>query len=191
MSGYLVDSAAFKAVGTSDPRPAGSIPVHLRHTPVVRTCDETRRIRRESSQDLPLPSVTFLRGEIARFRRTRGGTSGDSPAGAGGRTGGARSRLPPHRSGHHRRHSRPGCSAPCTDTPASRARGCGPCREDHRGGARSVRSVTAGHPPLRHAGSMVVAEAIWRAMSVADRPSPNTTRSASERFCWESIHSSR
>ena len=31
MSGYLVGSAAFKAVGTSDPRPAGSIPVHLRH----------------------------------------------------------------------------------------------------------------------------------------------------------------
>ena len=28
---YLVGSAAFKAVGTSDPRPAGSIPVHLRH----------------------------------------------------------------------------------------------------------------------------------------------------------------
>ena len=27
----LVGSAAFKAVGTSDPRPAGSIPVHLRH----------------------------------------------------------------------------------------------------------------------------------------------------------------
>jgi hypothetical protein len=30
VSGCLVDSAAFKAVGTSDPRPAGSIPVHLR-----------------------------------------------------------------------------------------------------------------------------------------------------------------
>jgi predicted HTH transcriptional regulator len=30
VSGYLVDSAAFKAVGTSDPRSAGSIPVHLR-----------------------------------------------------------------------------------------------------------------------------------------------------------------
>jgi len=26
-----VGSAAFKAVGTSEPRPAGSIPVHLRH----------------------------------------------------------------------------------------------------------------------------------------------------------------
>jgi hypothetical protein len=30
VSGYLVGSAAFKAVGTGDPRPAGSIPVHLR-----------------------------------------------------------------------------------------------------------------------------------------------------------------
>ena len=32
----LVGSAAFKAVGTSDPRPAGSIPVHLRHLPLRR-----------------------------------------------------------------------------------------------------------------------------------------------------------
>jgi len=32
----LVGSAAFKAVGTSDPRPAGSIPVHLRHTVASR-----------------------------------------------------------------------------------------------------------------------------------------------------------
>ncbi len=31
VSGHLVGSAAFKAVGTGDPRPAGSIPVHLRH----------------------------------------------------------------------------------------------------------------------------------------------------------------
>lgn len=30
VSGHLVGSAAFKAVGTGDPRPAGSIPVHLR-----------------------------------------------------------------------------------------------------------------------------------------------------------------
>ena len=33
VSGYLVGSTAFKAAGTSDPRPAGSIPVHLRQTP--------------------------------------------------------------------------------------------------------------------------------------------------------------
>ena len=32
MSECLVDSAAFKAVGTGDPRSAGSIPVHLRHS---------------------------------------------------------------------------------------------------------------------------------------------------------------
>ena len=31
MSEYLVGSPAFKAGGTGDPRPAGSIPVHLRH----------------------------------------------------------------------------------------------------------------------------------------------------------------
>ena len=31
MSEYLVGSPAFKAGGTSDPRPAGSIPVHLRN----------------------------------------------------------------------------------------------------------------------------------------------------------------
>ena len=36
VSGHLVGSAAFKAVGTGDPRPAGSIPVHLRqHVPVA------------------------------------------------------------------------------------------------------------------------------------------------------------
>ena len=32
VSGYLVGSAAFKAVGMGDPHPAGSIPVHLRQT---------------------------------------------------------------------------------------------------------------------------------------------------------------
>ncbi len=32
VSEYLVGSPAFKAGGTSDPRPAGSIPVHLRNT---------------------------------------------------------------------------------------------------------------------------------------------------------------
>ncbi len=31
VSGYLVGSAAFKAVGMGDPHPAGSIPVHLRY----------------------------------------------------------------------------------------------------------------------------------------------------------------
>ncbi len=32
MSGHLVGSPAFKAGGTGDPRPAGSIPVHLRQS---------------------------------------------------------------------------------------------------------------------------------------------------------------
>ena len=32
VSGYLVGSPAFKAGGTGDPRPAGSIPVHLRRS---------------------------------------------------------------------------------------------------------------------------------------------------------------
>ena len=31
VSEYLVGSPAFKAGGTGDPRPAGSIPVHLRN----------------------------------------------------------------------------------------------------------------------------------------------------------------
>ncbi len=31
VSEHLVGSPAFKAGGTGDPRPAGSIPVHLRH----------------------------------------------------------------------------------------------------------------------------------------------------------------
>jgi hypothetical protein len=32
VSGHLVGSPAFKAGGTGDPRPAGSIPVHLRQS---------------------------------------------------------------------------------------------------------------------------------------------------------------
>jgi len=32
VSEYLVGSPAFKAGGTGDPRPAGSIPVHLRQS---------------------------------------------------------------------------------------------------------------------------------------------------------------
>ena len=35
VSEYLVGSPAFKAGGTGDPRTAGSIPVHLRHSPSV------------------------------------------------------------------------------------------------------------------------------------------------------------
>ena len=36
VSEYLVGSPAFKAGGTSDPRPAGSIPVHLRNAKWAR-----------------------------------------------------------------------------------------------------------------------------------------------------------
>ncbi len=39
VSGYLVGSAAFKAVGTSEPRPAGSIPVRLRQKIYGLTCE--------------------------------------------------------------------------------------------------------------------------------------------------------
>ena len=35
VSARLVGAAAFKAVGAGVPRPAGSIPVHLRHTVAV------------------------------------------------------------------------------------------------------------------------------------------------------------
>ena len=35
VSERLVGSPAFKAGGTGDPRPAGSIPVHLRHLPIA------------------------------------------------------------------------------------------------------------------------------------------------------------
>ena len=43
VSGHLVGSAAFKAVGTGDPRPAGSIPVHLRHASTCRGAARTCR----------------------------------------------------------------------------------------------------------------------------------------------------
>ncbi len=43
MSEYLVGSPAFKAGGTGDPRPAGSIPVHLRQA--IRSADNTDRGR--------------------------------------------------------------------------------------------------------------------------------------------------
>jgi hypothetical protein len=53
VSEYLVGSPAFKAGGTGDPRPAGSIPVHLRHHPqvvqlvpgVTRFGQDPRRLR--------------------------------------------------------------------------------------------------------------------------------------------------
>jgi hypothetical protein len=52
VSEYLVGSPAFKAGGTGDPRPAGSIPVHLRQSqpdpmngPGSRPVDGTVRTR--------------------------------------------------------------------------------------------------------------------------------------------------
>lgn len=45
VSGYLVGSAAFKAVGTSEPRLAGSIPVRLRQFFYGLTCEFNRKLR--------------------------------------------------------------------------------------------------------------------------------------------------
>ena len=45
VSGYLVGSAAFKAVGTSEPRPAGSIPVRLRQQIYGSTCEFVGKLR--------------------------------------------------------------------------------------------------------------------------------------------------
>gem|GEM_PF-3089371 len=45
VSGYLVGSAAFKAVGTSEPRLAGSIPVRLRQFFYGLTCEFDRKLR--------------------------------------------------------------------------------------------------------------------------------------------------
>lgn len=50
VSGRLVGSAAFKAVGTGDPRPAGSIPVHLRD--------------RGSGRSRPFTKVALTRGNV-------------------------------------------------------------------------------------------------------------------------------
>lgn len=48
VSGCLVDPTAFKAAGTGDPRPAGSIPVHLRaNRTLVGVCRDLRRCRPE------------------------------------------------------------------------------------------------------------------------------------------------
>ncbi len=44
MSERLVGSPAFKAGGTGDPRPAGSIPVHLRHEGYARNSLWTEKL---------------------------------------------------------------------------------------------------------------------------------------------------
>ena len=70
VSGYLVDSAAFKAVGTSDPRPAGSIPVHLRHTPL--TTDPSPAIYPGVVAVPMLTELRSRRSEILDVARARG-----------------------------------------------------------------------------------------------------------------------
>lgn len=53
VSGYLVGSAAFKAVGMGDPHPAGSIPVHLRH--------------KTPGQGVEIPVIGALPGTVSAF----------------------------------------------------------------------------------------------------------------------------
>jgi len=64
VSGHLVGSAAFKAVGTGDPRPAGSIPVHLRR---ARTPDRSP-IRRGDAG--PGFDVLAKRSTVSSFVQT-------------------------------------------------------------------------------------------------------------------------
>ena len=55
MSGHLVGSPAFKAGGTGDPRPAGSIPVHLRQKSSAPKEFGATRVRRHQSSAPPEP----------------------------------------------------------------------------------------------------------------------------------------
>jgi hypothetical protein len=70
VSGYLVGSAAFKAVGKGEPLPAGSIPVHLRQiepwSVCAVTCDDVR-----PGFDVPHPVA-----EPARPRHPQGAPRG-------------------------------------------------------------------------------------------------------------------
>ena len=66
VSEYLVDSAAFKAVGTGEPRSAGSIPVHLRQREgVALGCTESGGAKRR------IPS-TSANAEVSRKLLTSG-----------------------------------------------------------------------------------------------------------------------
>ncbi len=72
VSGYLVGSAAFKAVGMGDPHPAGSIPVHLRSW--VHGCSWTSTEIALSGAFVPVRSSSS--GHVAletSLRVTRGG----------------------------------------------------------------------------------------------------------------------
>ena len=85
----LVGSAAFKAVGTSDPRPAGSIPVHLRHLVVAVlaflvlmpssrvVADSARPVDTKSVIESVTPSANGVRFDVVgadAFMRVRVGT---------------------------------------------------------------------------------------------------------------------
>src|SRR4051812_26854968 len=58
VSGHLVGSTAFKAAGTGDPRPAGSIPVHLRH----RVSAPSRRFTNEAFTRRSVPGRAWTFG---------------------------------------------------------------------------------------------------------------------------------
>ena len=64
VSGYLVGSPAFKAGGTGDPRPAGSIPVHLRQPRPTRGSDRAAAgdaVRSVAGSRTQAPIVPTLR----------------------------------------------------------------------------------------------------------------------------------
>ena len=71
VSGHLVGSTAFKAAGTGDPCPAGSIPVHLRQVPAGHGAVLTRRSARRSRRR---SVVTELSNVRFAGRRSAGST---------------------------------------------------------------------------------------------------------------------
>ncbi len=61
-------SPAFKAGGTGDPRPAGSIPVHLRHSSTL-DCVTSPEATTEPSVDDPSVGDRSERGDAATMRQ--------------------------------------------------------------------------------------------------------------------------
>ncbi len=84
VSGHLVGSPAFKAGGTGDPRPAGSIPVHLRqpvgHRGATPAHGQKNRVRRCMSSCKGGPTRRPLKPESGPASH-RAKTSAKSPAG--------------------------------------------------------------------------------------------------------------
>ncbi len=66
MSGHLVGSTAFKAAGTGDPCPAGSIPVHLRH--INQVGRNARRPRTAFAQNVAVSTPDELAAAAAVVR---------------------------------------------------------------------------------------------------------------------------